>query len=155
MRRLVALAVVPAVTLALADDASAQSSRERVRNRNPRPSAFTVSAGIAGPWGGPNDHVVHTSRGLVGGGEDPGPHVAFGAAFPWTGTALEVRVEAFYNQLRGPQNTLLGLENGGTARMATRVRNVSRSGPAIALSSFSVRPSSPARCCVTHGMIEP
>lgn len=125
MRRRLAMVVVSLAVLAtstLPPDPLGAQARPLPPNRNPRPAAFTFSGGIAGSSGELGSQVVHTSRGPLVGGSDAGPHVALGAAFPWTGTALEVRVEAFFNQLRGPRNTVLGTEYGSTARMATRDR---------------------------------
>ena len=124
MRRLVpALVALAALAAAAPSSPLAAQSRPVLQNRNPRPVAWTLAGGISASWGELDDHVVHTGEGpLLVGGADPGPHVAAGAVWGIPSSALELRAEAFYNQLRGPTNTVLGTMSGQTARMATRDR---------------------------------
>lgn len=121
MRRLVP--ALAAVAVLLAPPSLDAQSRATLRNRNPRPSAFVVSTGYSAQWGDLDDHVNETRRGPLVGGTDAGPHVGLGAAFAIPSSALELRAEAFYNQLRGPVNTVMMVgEAGQTARMARRDR---------------------------------
>jgi hypothetical protein len=122
MRRLPLLPLTLATLIVATPAALTAQSRPTLRNRNPRPSSWIFAAGYSEKWGELENGIVQTSRGAIVGGDDGGPHVALGAAWRVPASALELRAEALYNQLRGPERTILGTTSGQWARMASRDR---------------------------------
>lgn len=143
MRRL-----VPAL-VALTLVAASLDAQSALRNRNPRPSYWVVSAGIAQARGTLGDpvRVAHDGSRVTGGIEN-GAHLALGGVFRYPESAVDLRGELFFNELRGPTGTTYADgADGETVLLAKRDRTIGAGTTLL----WRVHPTRPATAYLLTG----